>query len=167
AAPSLRFRRDNGRRASLDDGRLGRIAHQSPSALRLIEPGGAVVVDPAAGFIAEHPRRLVGQFRLVARFGIDDRDQAIATSEVPQLMQAQLQESLREVVAAEAIQAVTVLFAAAAASALEYRVHVDLDGAAPQIEIFGHAVQRILLGACKRHDRVIPFTQITVHQVPA
>lgn len=152
----------------LGDGRLGRIADQSPSAVRLIEPGGAEVVYPAAGFIAEHPRRLVGQFRLVARFGIDYRHQAIATSEVPQLMQAQLQESLPEVVAAEAIQAVTVFFAAATASALEYCVHVDLAGSeAPRVPIIRMAVQRILVEACNRHDWVIPFTQITVHQAQA
>ncbi|TVQ91522.1 MAG: hypothetical protein EA400_04965 [Chromatiaceae bacterium] len=152
----------------LGDGRLGRIAHQSPSAVHLIEPGGAEVIYPAAGFIAQHPRRLAEQFRIVARFCIDYKHQAIATSEVPKLMQAQLQESLPEVVGAEAIRVVTVLFAAATASALEYRIHVDLDAAAaPQIEIIRHAVQRILVEACNRYGWVIPFTQITVHQAQA
>ena len=78
----------------LDDGLLGQISHQSPSTVCLTDLGGAEIVYPTSRFLQQHPRRLAECFRIIERFGIDYRHQAIATAEVPRLMQAALEDAL-------------------------------------------------------------------------
>jgi small-conductance mechanosensitive channel len=152
----------------LGDGLLGQVTHQSPSAVRLTDLGGAEVVYATSRFLQQHPRRLSRRFRLVERFRIDYRHQGIATTEVPRLMQEALAEALPALLEKDQLQEVSVLFEAAAPSSLDYRVEVRLGGsAAPRIEIIRSAVQRILVDACNRHGWTIPFTQITLHQATA
>ncbi len=149
----------------LSDGLLGQVTHQSPSAVRLTELGGAEVVYPTNNFLQQHPRRLSGQFRIVERFGIDYRHQAIATDEVPQRMQEALTEALPALLDDGQLQEVAVIFETAGPSSLDYRIHVQLDGAAaPRTELLRSAIQRTLVDACNRHGWTIPFTQITLHQ---
>ena len=152
----------------LSDGLLGQVTHQSPSAVRLSDLGGAEVVYPTGRFLQQHPRRLTGRFRLVERFRIDYRHQGIATTEVPRLMQQALTDALPALLEKDQLQQVSVLFEAAGPSSLDYRVEVRLGGsAAPRIEIIRGDVQRILVDTCNRHGWTIPFTQITLHQATA
>ncbi|WP_462322471.1 hypothetical protein [Halochromatium sp.] len=149
----------------LDDGLLGQVSHQSPSTVRLTDLGGAEIVYPTSDFLQQHPRRLAERFRIVEHFGIDYAHRAIATSEVPDLMQAALTEALPAMLDEGQLQAVTVIFAAAGTSSLDYRIEVRLDGsAASSTELIRGAIQRILVDACNRHGWTIPFTQITLHQ---
>ncbi|MBK5929473.1 hypothetical protein [Halochromatium salexigens] len=149
----------------LDDGLLGQISHQSPSTVCLTDLGGARIVYPTHRFLQQHPRRLSEGFRLVEHFGIDYRHQAIATDEVPRLMQAALEEALPTRLDETQLQAVSVSLERAGTSALDYRIEVRLDGtAAPQAERIRCAIQGILVEACNQHDWTIPFTQITLHQ---
>ncbi|NBC47770.1 MAG: hypothetical protein GVY22_07245 [Gammaproteobacteria bacterium] len=152
----------------LDDGLLGQIAHQSPSTVRLTDLGGAEIVYPTSRFLQQHPRRLSERFRIVERFGIDYRHRAIATSEVPRLMQEALDEALPALLDAGQLLTVSVIFESAGSSSLDYRIEVQLDGAAaPRSERLRGAIQRILVDACNRHDWASPFTQITLHQATA
>ncbi|MFW5723546.1 MAG: hypothetical protein ACOCWF_03170 [Halochromatium sp.] len=149
----------------LDDGLLGQISHQSPSTVCLTDLGGAEIVYPTSRFLQRHPRRLAERFRIVERFGIDYRHQAIATTEVPRLLQAALEDALPPLLEEHQLQAVSVLFESAGASSLDYRIEVRLDSsAAPRAELIRCAIQRILVDACNQHDWTIPFTQITLHQ---
>ena len=152
----------------LDDGLLGQVSHQSPSAVRLTDLGGAEIVYPTNEYLQQHPRRLAEQFRVVEHFGIDYRHQAIATTEVPELMQAALREALPALLDEGQLQAVSVIFATAGPSSLDYRIEVRLDGsAAPRVELIRGGIQRILVDACNRHGWIIPFTQIRLHQAVA
>jgi small-conductance mechanosensitive channel len=152
----------------LSEGLLGQVTHQSPSAVRLSDLGGAEIVYPTNRFLQQHPRRLSGRFRLVERFGIDYRHQAIATTEVPQRMQQALAEALPALLDEGQLRGVSVIFQAAGPSSLDYRVEVQLDGsAAPRSEIIRAAIQRILVDACNSHRWTIPFTQVTLHQATA
>ena len=149
----------------LDDGLLGQISHQSPSTVCLTDLGGAEIVYPTSRFLQQHPRRLAECFRIIERFGIDYRHQAIATAEVPRLMQAALEDALPTLLDAGQLQAVSVLFESVGASSLDYRIEVRLDGsAASRTERIRCAIQRILVDVCHQHDWTIPFTQITLHQ---
>ncbi len=149
----------------LDDGLFGQIRHQSPSAVRLTDLGGAEIVYPTSDFLQQHPHRLAERFRIIEHFGIDYRHQTIATTEVPDLMQAALAEALPALLDEGQLQAVNVIFANVGVSSLDYRIEVRLHGsAAPRSELIRGAIQRILVDACNRHDWTIPFTQITLHQ---
>jgi hypothetical protein len=149
----------------LDDGLLGQISHQSPSAVRLTDLGGAEILYPTADFLRQHPQRLVERFRIVEQFGIDYRHQAIATNEVPALMLTALEEALPALLEEGQLRAVSVIFQRAAASSLDYRIEVQLAGAAaPRTELIRAGIQRSLVDACNRHGWTIPFTQITLHQ---
>ncbi len=151
----------------LDDGLLGQITHQSPSAVRLSDLGGAEIVYPTERFLHQHPRRLSEGFRLTERFGIDYSHQAIATTQVPELMQAALAEALPALLDDGQLQGISVFFETVSASSLDYRIQVQLAGsAAPRSEILCGAIQRILVDACNTHGWTIPFTQITLHQAP-
>jgi hypothetical protein len=118
------------------------MSRQSPSAVHLGELGGEDVVYPTDVFVGLNPRRLSEGFRIVSTFGIDYRHQAIATTEVPERMREQLEQGLLDLIAREHIKSVAIYFQLAAASSLDYEIHVDLTGeAAPHAQLLRHAIQ--------------------------
>lgn len=158
----------------LSDGRLGQVMHQSPSSVAVKEPGGAEALYPTARFVALDPRKLSHGFRITARFGIDTRHQAIATTEVPNQMREALQRELgelldnaaREGLGADSIQALAVMLVQASATSLDYQVHLDLAGeAAPLTPVIQAAIQGILLDTCNAQGWGMPLTHIGVHQL--
>lgn len=152
----------------LDDGLLGQVSHQSPSAVRLTELGGAEVIYPTNRFLQQHPRRLSERFRILERFGIDYRHQAIATTEVPALMQAALEDALPTLLDEGQLGALSVIFESAGSSSLNYRIEVQLEGAAaPRSELIRAGIQRTLVDACNRHGWTLPFMQVSLHQASA
>ncbi|WP_143741762.1 AAA family ATPase [Thiorhodovibrio frisius] len=168
------FPTESGDWVELADGRLGQVIHQSPASVMLQEPGGAEVRYPADGFIALNPRKLSQGFRIISRFGIDYRHQAIATTEVPKRMRDALDKALAKVLenagvekpAANAIKAINVLFAQASGSSLDYLIHLDLAGeAAPMTPIIQASIQGILIDACNTQGWGIPLTHVGVHQL--
>lgn len=149
----------------MDDGLLGQVRHQSPSAVRLTDLGGAELIYPTADFLRQHPRRLGAGFRLVEQFGIDYQHQAIATTQVPELMEAALTERLPALLDDGQLQTVSVVFAGAGASSLDYRVEARFNGAAaPRIELIRATIHRILVDTCTRQGWTIPFPQLMLHR---
>jgi len=152
----------------LDDGLLGQVSHQSPSAVRLTELGGAEVIYPTNRFLRQHPRRLSERFRILERFAIDYRHQAIATTEVPALMQAALEDALPSLVDEGQLRALSLIFAGIGSSSLNYRIEVQLEGAAaPRSELIRAGIQRTLVEACNRHGWTLPCMPISLHQASA
>jgi hypothetical protein len=154
---------------ALADGRVGQSVAQNPGTVTIRELGGAPVTYPTADFLQLAPRNLSRDtFRVETRFGIDYRHQAIATTRVPELFREALEQELPKVVDPASIAGISVQFAAAGASSLDYEVEVDLAGtAADRHEQVRFALQRILVEACNRNRLTIPFAQITVHKAPA
>ncbi|HMP75001.1 MAG TPA: mechanosensitive ion channel [Kiritimatiellia bacterium] len=149
----------------LADGKTGRIASQTPSAVTLIEWGGARVVYPTKSFLELNPRNLSEGSRVEMTFGIDYKHQSQATTEIPRLMEEKLKDGLSRVVDAQHLLRVAVDFSAAGSSSLDLTVSVDLAGAAAErIREVRFAIQRILVDMCTAHGWVIPFRQLTVHQ---
>ncbi|MEA3641975.1 MAG: hypothetical protein VBE63_18840 [Lamprobacter sp.] len=149
----------------LDDGLLGQVSHQSPSAVRLTDLGGAEILYPTSRFLQQHPHRLSDRFRIVEHFGIDYCHQAIATTEVPELMQAALEDALPNLLDDGQLRTLSVVFESAGSSSLDYRIEAQLEGAAaPRSELIRAGIQRILVDACNQHGWTIPFTQIRLHQ---
>lgn len=159
------FPTDAGDWVSLADGRIGEVLRQTPSQVFLRELGGAEICYQTADFLAQSPRNLSCGFRIETTFGIDYDHQAIATTQVPQLMREALQQQLGDLLAPETIRQVRVSFAQAGASSLDYRAQIDLTGeAAPDYQQVEFALQRILVETCNEQGWRIPFTQLTIHQ---
>lgn len=149
----------------LQDGRAGRVVSQSPSAVQLVELGGARVAYQTPDFLSLRPRTLSSNYRIESTFGIDYRHQPVATTDIPAKMEAALKAGLAGITKPGDILDISVLFSCAAASSLDYTVAVDLKGeAAGSAREIRFAVQRILVDACNENGWVIPFTQVTVHQ---
>ena len=150
---------------ALGDGRTGAVAHQTPSTVELVAPGGERITYPTAAFLGLHPRNLSSGFRVESTFGVDYRHLEIATGGVPAAFQAALEKELPDVVGAGQLREVQVHFACANSSSLDYAIRVDLAGeaAATGWRVPG-TIQRILVDVCRRNGWTIPFPQVTVHQ---
>jgi hypothetical protein len=151
---------------ALSDGHAGRTVAQNPATVTIEELGGATITYPTPEFLQLAPRNLSrGSFRVHTRFGIDYRHQAAATTEIVELFQKHLEQKLPEAVDRQAILGVSVQFAHAGRSSLDYHVEARLAGTAADLkERVEFALQRILVEACNQHGLSIPFTQVTVHQ---
>lgn len=151
---------------ALNDGAIGKIVVQNPASLVLEEVGGARRTYATPSFLDLAPRKLSSaSFRIQTRFGIDYQHQAISTGQVPGWFHAALESNLPSVVGDHAVRSIEVQFASAGASSLDYEIEVDLEGsAAPLYEKVEFALQRILVDACNKHELVIPFQQLTIHQ---
>lgn len=149
----------------IDDRIRARVAVQTPDLVQLVEPGGGRRTYSATEFLAMGARNLSRGYRISRAFGIDYQHQAICTTEVPTKMREQLYDELVDLVGAESIVNLSVEFADAGSSSLDYRILLDLDGStAAKYDILSRAISRILVDVCNREGWVIPFTQITLHQ---
>lgn len=149
----------------LSDGKIGQVASQTPTSVTLTELGGATMVYPTAEFLSLNPKSLSSRFRIESTFGVDYSHQAICTTEIPAKMKDRLKAELAKLTDPDNVVDISVHFASAGASSLDYQVAVDLKGgAAEQARELRFAVQRILVDACNENGWTIPFTQITVHQ---
>ncbi len=149
----------------LGDSTRGRVVLQSPDMVQLVEPGGARKTYPTSDFLGQNPRNLSTNYRLQITFGIDYCYQAISTSEVPAIMAAAVQEKLEEILKPKELLSLVVEFKEANTSSLDYAVLADLAGStAAQYDYLKRTISRILVDTCNKHDWVIPFTQITLHQ---
>lgn len=149
----------------LMDGRLAQVLRQSIENVRLSFLGGSEATVAAVDFMTSGVENLSSGFRLSQAFGIDYSLQAIATTQVVEIMQRDLSEQLKSVVNAEQIKQVRVEFREAGASSLDYALLVDIEGsAAPHYQRLQRAIQRILVDTCTREEWTIPFTQLVLHQ---
>lgn len=149
----------------IDERIRARVAVQTPDLVQLVEPGGGRRTYSATEFLAMGVRNLSRGYRISRSFGIDYQHQAICTTEVPTKMKEQLHADLVDLVGADAIVNLSVEFADAGSSSLDYQVLLDLDGStAAKYDILSRAISRILVDVCNREGWVIPFTQITLHQ---
>jgi len=149
----------------LSDGKSGRVTSQTPSAVAIVELGGARLVYPTAGFLSLNPKNLSSNYRIESTFGIDYKHQSQATVEIPAKMKEKLQVELSKLIDPPNVLNVSVAFSSASASSLDYTIAVDLKGdSAHQARDIRLAIPRILVDACNENGWRIPFTQITVHQ---
>jgi hypothetical protein len=149
----------------LSDGVIGRVKSQTPGAVELELFGGARATYATPEFLALHPKNLSTGFRVETSFGIDYKHQPVATTTVPQAMKSKIEQGLKKEFDVASIKNVSVLFANASTSSLDYSVVVDVAGdAAPLIREVRAALQRLLVEACNENGWEIPFTQLTLHQ---
>ena len=149
----------------LSDDTFGKVLQQTPDYVHIVKLGGTRKVIPTAEFLSLHPANFSKNFRLEVPFGIDYSHQEIAISKVPKILEVTVQRALIEKIDKELLLSVKVFFTSAAASSLDYRIVVDLDGdLAPRRNALKDLISATCVEACNQHGWVIPFTQITVHQ---
>ncbi len=149
----------------LSDGKLGRVAVQTPELVQIIELGGAWVTYPTSDFLEQAPRNLSNGFRVEIVFGVDYRHQAIATEQLPQRLRAYVQAGLARFVPAEAIVKVQVELLRAGTSSIDYEVEADLVGEVAHLyEEVEREIARLTVEACNVNGWTIPFPQLVLHQ---
>ncbi len=152
----------------LADGTRGKVVQQTPEQVHLVLLGGSRKFYTAPDYIAAAPTVLSRGFRVRSVFGIDYAHQAIATTEVPELIAGAVTRELLNFVERDQIGRIKVEFRAAGASSLDYEIVADMKGeVADKFEVISRALQKASVDACNEHGWTIPFTQVTVHPAAA
>ena len=153
---------------TLENGNYGCVMAQTPEQVQLLVLG-AVKTFPAATFLDQNPRNLSQQgFTLVISFGLDYRHQSAITTTIRDTLENELSAAMQQSEFATGLNSLAVEFSQAGASSLDLAVIASFSGgAADRYFRIQRLLQSLAVEACNRHDWVIPFNQITVHQALA
>jgi hypothetical protein len=152
----------------LSDGTRGCVTSLSHEMVEMVLRGGAKKVYQTSDFLGMCPLNLSVNFRLKIVFGISYDLQSVATSRVPEILDAHIRERLTEENYEESLLNLRVEFAQAGSSSLDLVVIADFDGKmAPLYNRISRAIQRWCTDACTANDWEIPFPQLTVHKPAA
>lgn len=147
----------------LSDERWGRITFISPETVVMQDDGGSDNTFETADFLSLSPRNMSCGYRTESEFGVDYRHQAIATTDIPRIMAAEVRKDLEKRFGKEKVRHVAVEFMMAGDSALIYEVEADMTGAAGwQWEEVKFALAKFATDSCTRNGWNIPFPQITI-----
>lgn len=144
-------------------GTLAEVIAQTPSQVVVRHEGGARVSYPVADFLNASPTNLSSGYRHETVFGLDYAHQSLATTAIPETMKAALEKELAGVLPQESIKCISVHFASAGSSSLDFEIEVDLDGAAARhYQKISFAMQRTLVNLCTEKNWEIPFPQLAI-----
>ena len=147
---------------------FGRVVLQTPDWVEMVLLGGSRKTYTVLDFVALSPENLSRNFRVRSVFGIDYEHQAIATTEVPQLLTERVRTGLLEssfVKDPDDLVHLAVEFSNAGASSLDFTVLADFRGSIAQnYNKIQRLIAKLCVDACNEHGWVIPFTQVTLHQ---
>jgi len=149
----------------LSDGTRGGVTQLSHETVELVLRGGAKKTYQTADFLAMTPLNLTVNFRLKVPFGIGYGHQKDATTTIPELLSALIQNNIEKEGYAEDLLNLRVEFAEAGASSLDLVVIADFKGSrAPVYNRLKRSIQRWCVEAASQYNWDIPFPQLTVHQ---
>jgi hypothetical protein len=147
----------------LSDGTFGKVGYQCPSTVQVVKPGGSQKVYNTLQYLELAPTVLSTGYRREVFFGVDYNLIGDAIANIPEKMQACLQNVL-EAKLGENLQHLDVQLAEAADSSLKFCIVVDCKGgAAPQWFFIPMWVQAALVDLCNQNQWTIPFPQLQVH----
>jgi len=148
----------------LNDNTYGKVVAQTPEVVQL-KILGAIKTYPAAGFVEQSPRNLSQQgFTLITSFGLDYQHQAQITTSIREQMEDELTAGMNNEGMSHYLDQLSVDFAQAGASSLDFAIVATFNGAAAENYFkLKRLLQRLAVDACNKHGWMIPFAQITVH----
>lgn len=147
----------------LEDERWGKVTFQSPEAVVMIDDGGSRHTFEAASFLGLNPRNMSDGYRTESEFGVDYKHQAIATTEIPRIMAADVRKDIERRFGAHKVRNVAVEFISAGDSSLIYEVEADMTSeAAWQWEEVKFALAQFATDSCTRNGWNIPFPHVTL-----
>ncbi len=121
---------------------------------------------PIKDFLDAHPKNLSQGFNIISNFGIDYKYQAESTTKIPELLRIGIQKGLLQEAYGDYLKEVTVRFALANTSSLDYRILALFDGlAASDYHSIKLDLQRYAVEVCNQQNWEIPFNQIVVHTI--
>jgi len=151
----------------LSDGTFGKVLHQTPEYVEMVQLGGSRKTYQTLDFLAQTPENLSQtSFRISTTFGIDYKHQESVTSEIASVFQKEIEDGLKEHLEESGLlRRLKVEFSSAATSYLDLAILADFNSdAAPKYNELTRLIQKLAVEVCNRHGWEIPFTQITVHQ---
>jgi len=152
----------------LSDERWGRVTFISPECVVMEDDGGSANTFEIADFLALSPRNMSDGYRTESEFGVDYRHQAIATTDIPRIMAAEVRKDLEARFGKEKVRNVAVEFMTAGDSALIYEVEADMTSeAAWEWEEVKFALAKFATDSCTRNGWNIPFPQLTISRSPS
>lgn len=115
-------------------------------------------------FISASPKNFSYGFIVVSEFGIDYKHQMLCTTEIPDKMANGIREGLLQETYGHALKDLSVFFAKANTSSLDYKIIATFEGmVAKDYFAIRRALQRYAVEVCNRQQWIIPFTQVAVH----
>lgn len=115
-------------------------------------------------FLAAKPRNYSQGFVAITDFGIDYKHQASCTVDVPNILREGIRRGLLQETYGASLKDVSVHFAKANTSSLDYKIIATFDGAAAgELHPITRALQRYAVEVCNQQQWTIPFAQLVVH----
>ncbi|MEO8352503.1 MAG: hypothetical protein ABI680_12275 [Chthoniobacteraceae bacterium] len=149
----------------LTDRTRGKVVELTPEWVQLVLLGGSRKTYTIPAFLALDPENLSKNFRIRVQFGLDYQHQAVSTTQIPLILQRKVETGLLQKIDHHQLKNLSVEFAHAGASSLDYAILADFDGdLAARIEALDRTINRLLVEAANEHGWIIPFTQVTLHQ---
>ncbi len=147
----------------LSDGARGKVVGISHELVQMVQRGGAMATYQTADFLAASPLNLSTNFRLKETLGISYALQRESTSEIPQRLQAYIQQRVEQEGLGEKLLNLRVEFALANSSSLDITVIADFTGELADLyNRLRRAIQRWCVDACTEYGWEIPFPQMTL-----
>ena len=148
----------------LENGDFGKVVHQSPESVRLIELGGAQKTYQTSTFLSTNPKVLSRGFRIESVFGVDYQHQGEVSEKIPELLEAAITMGMDAREYSKDTATIRVEFAEAGASSLNLAVLADFKGEhASDYKRLSRLIQRLSVDCCNEHGWTIPFEQLTLH----
>lgn len=115
-------------------------------------------------FLSAKPRNYSQGFVATTDFGIDYKHQASCTVDVPDILREGIRHGLLQETYGASLKDVSVYFAKANTSSLDYKIIATFDGAAAgELHPITRALQRYAVEVCNQQQWTIPFAQLVVH----
>ncbi len=151
----------------LDDGAFGSVKLQSADVVEL-DFGRSIYTYQTANFLQNKPRNLSQGFTVYEVFGFDYQHQQISTTNMLLRYKEYVHKALKTHAVGEYLTYFTVEFDKAAASSLDFKVIAGFSGeAASDFFRIRRIIQLASVDAANQYGWIIPFQQLTVHQVPS
>ena len=137
---------------------------QTPEQVVLRLKGGPAKTLLTSDYLSLTPTNLADGYVARLVFSLDYAHLQEITDEIPRVLRDFVEAGLRDTPVAEHVGEVEVFFAEAAASSVDVRICVDVDGAAGEFyRIVPRILSRLCVDACIENGWSIPFPQLTVH----
>ena len=152
----------------LSDCMRGKVLGITQELVELVARGGAHRTYRTADFLALSPLNLSRNFRLKETIGISYSLQQESVTTIPEQLRSFVERRIGESGYADQLLNLRVEFQQANTSSLDLVVIADFDGALADLyNRLRRSLQGWCVEACTTYHWEIPFTQVTLHQLPA
>jgi len=159
------FPSDEGDWVVLDNGLWAEVILQSPESVHLREEGGAVTHFTTPAYLDQNPKNVSHAFRATVEFGLDYAHQSDAAETIPSILQAYVDERIRDTFGSDKVLGTYVTLFRAGESSLDFEIEVDVGRGMGHIyETIHHKLIRLAVECCTENGWTIPFPQLTVHR---